>query len=91
MNRKKISEKQLEKLPARVLLKNKIGKGGTGSGRVDELIVFAFGIGAEIGITVTGKKIKISGCPDSIRPVLDGFWRSVHGDVEKGEYIMGDA
>jgi hypothetical protein len=92
MNRKEISEKQIAKLPPHVLEKNGIGKGGTGSTRINELIIFAFNtFGLVIGVKRTGQRVKITDCPDNLKPVFDEFWRTNaggYGDVDGDEYIL---
>lgn len=82
--RKKISERQIGKLPARVLEKNKIGKAGFGSTRVNEFLIFAHDIGAEIEIRKTGNKFTVSGCPPALEPVLDAFWTESTWEGQKG-------
>ena len=90
MSRREISEKQLAKLPPRILEKNK-GMGGNKSLRVNEFLVFAFGIGAEIEIKRTGDTLSVSGCPAGLKPVLDEWWRSEiggFGAVDGDNYLL---
>lgn len=92
MNRKQISEKQIGKLPAHVLEKNKIGAKGFGSTRINEFLIFAHGIGAEIEIRKTGNRVTVTGCPPELEPVLDAYWTESQWDGGKGfGLIDGDA
>lgn len=90
--RKQISEKQIAKLPARALKKIGIGKGGTGSTRFNELILFTFGLGIDPGVNITGRRATISDVPDELRPVLDAFWRTYGGgmgEVDGVDFVLG--